>query len=310
MKQLYPKCHNDCKSKNFDNMKRIVLTLVALFALSCGAVAQQASPVVIDGFEYTISRDRIWPLRNIVALTGVSDDIRQISGELVIPSVVTIDGQYFEVTEVYDCSQLQCKSIILPYTLEVVGPLCFYGCANLESVTFPLSTLSIGYAAMESCTNLRSVTFEGLKLSVSDMLRKCTNLEEIIIKEYDPPYILDNGVDGPAFHAITWNAENVDLYVPDAVVDKYAANGFWCDFKSIRPLSQAGRAEPLPAPVCAITCDSATGIVTVPEGSSTVIYNSKGQPVISGRLASYDISALQPGTYLIRSDSETLKIIK
>ena len=68
------------------------------------------------------------------------------TGDIVIPSQVTISGKTYTVTSIADDA--------------------FKGCTGLTSITIPSSITSIGSSSFDSCTNLN-------KVSISDMLSWC-----------------------------------------------------------------------------------------------------------------------------------------
>lgn len=50
------------------------------------------------------------------------------------------------------------QSVVLPNTLEEVGPKAFYGCTGLTNIVLPNSLKKIGTEAFRSCTNLPTIT--------------------------------------------------------------------------------------------------------------------------------------------------------
>ncbi|MBO5800315.1 MAG: leucine-rich repeat protein [Paludibacteraceae bacterium] len=65
---------------------------------------------------------------------------KNLSGDLIIPSNVTLGEKKYKVTR--------------------IGDEAFYGCKNLQSVVIPNSVTSIGREAFSGCENLQSVMFE------------------------------------------------------------------------------------------------------------------------------------------------------
>lgn len=106
------------------------------------------------------------------------DNSTSTSGDLVIPSTVTYDGQTYTVIGIaytvyvevgwgghwftfgdgfVDCSGL--TSVTIPNTVTCIGPNAFASCSGLTSVTIPSAVTYIGHGAFRDCSGLTSVNF-------------------------------------------------------------------------------------------------------------------------------------------------------
>lgn len=131
-----------------------------------------------------------------------------ISGNLIIPSVVN-DGEFdYIVTSIgdhafYGCSKLisvdipnsvtsigwfafedcsKLTSINLPNSISSIGPGAFRGCESLLSVTIPEAITSIDGATFYGCSHLTSVSIPNSVTSIgSDAFKDCNSLTSIII---------------------------------------------------------------------------------------------------------------------------------
>ncbi len=99
---------------------------------------------------------------------------------VTIPSTVTgIDARAF-----YGCTNLQTITFEGDSQLQSIGNYAFYECSSLTEITIPSTVTSIGDFAFYSCSNLQSITFasESKLQSIGDgAFRDCSNLTEITI---------------------------------------------------------------------------------------------------------------------------------
>ena len=101
------------------------------------------------------------------------------TGNITIPSEVTIDGNKFTVSRIgekafYECTGL--TSVVIPNSVTTIGNYAFQGCTGLTSITIPNSVTSIGANAFESCRGLTgSLTIPNSVTSIgSDAFYSCS----------------------------------------------------------------------------------------------------------------------------------------
>ena len=85
----------------------------------------------------------------------------EYSGNVNIPSSVTLDGYTFSVTSIGSSAFSGCSgltSVTIPFGVTSIGSSAFSGCSSLTSVTIPSSITSIQSSTFESCCSLTSVT--------------------------------------------------------------------------------------------------------------------------------------------------------
>ena len=122
----------------------ICLTLIAL----CWTVAIQARDVTVDGINYYFSYS------SKTAQVTVSN----VTGDIVIPEKITVDGVEYPVTMINYGAFKDCKaltSVKIPSLTRIANDV-FRGCSSLSSVDMPLVT-SIGDYAFYGCSSLASV---------------------------------------------------------------------------------------------------------------------------------------------------------
>ena len=104
-------------------MKRFTLFLISFILSVVFSTSALAYDVKIDGICYIlISEDK-------TAAVTFGDE--KYSGEVVIPSSITVEGK--------------------EYTVTSIGWEAFYDCKGLTSITIPNSVTSIGYRAFYFC---------------------------------------------------------------------------------------------------------------------------------------------------------------
>ncbi len=108
--------------------------------------------VAIDGIRYSLD------VKHKTALVLKNNYV----GDVVIPQMVSYNGNEFSVTSLDDRCFLNCSSltsITLPKGITSVGDCCFYGCSSLTSITIPDGTTSLGERCFEGCKSLTSISF-------------------------------------------------------------------------------------------------------------------------------------------------------
>ena len=135
-------------------MKKLIMFLFSLI-LSVVFSTSALAYVKIDGIYYNLnSEDKT---------AEVTSDIHETySGEVVIPSYITSEGQ--------------------KYTVSRIGANAFFSCTGLTSITIPNSVTSIGDYAFAWCSGLTSVTIPNSVTSIGGFVFSfCSGLEDVII---------------------------------------------------------------------------------------------------------------------------------
>ena len=108
-----------------------------------GSLTLMSQTFTQNGIHY-----QLWIKPQTADVTGVTiEDISGFSGQIDIPSTLTVDGTTFDVT--------------------CIGDLSFYMCMNLNAVSIPASVTTIGEKAFEGCM-LQNVFVENAYTQILD----------------------------------------------------------------------------------------------------------------------------------------------
>ena len=204
----------------------ICLTLIAL----CWTMAIQAQTATVDGINY-----RFYSSAKRAIVTGIT-----ISGDIVIPEKITVDGVEYSVTSIGSGAFQDCKaitSVTMP-SVTSIGSQAFTSCSSLTSVDIPLVT-SIGEGAFEYCSSLTSVTMPlvtsigdgafqnspitnlSLQATLTSIGNSCfTETREITLAATTPAALGTN---------VFW--KYAVIRVPESAVDAYRTAAGWSNYK-------------------------------------------------------------------------------
>lgn len=143
----------------------ICLTLIAL----CWTVAIQAQTATVDGINYYLRSDKT---ATVTAST--------VTGDIVIPEKITVDGVEYSVTSIGYEAFSECKaltSVKMPSVTSIEG-YAFSVCSSLTSVEMPLVT-RIGPQAFQDCLNLTSVAMPSVTSIEGQAFLSCSSLTSV-----------------------------------------------------------------------------------------------------------------------------------
>ncbi|MDR1526634.1 MAG: leucine-rich repeat domain-containing protein [Dysgonamonadaceae bacterium] len=196
-------------------MKRIFLTVVALFLLSATGFAQSgtAGPLtwdISDGTltisgtgampDYTYDYEAPWyDYRNLITTVVIVDGVTSIGQwafqyyskltSVTIPNSVTSIGE----SAFHSCIVL--TSVTIPNSVTRIRELTFNGCSSLTAVTIGNNVISIGTRAFYGCSSLTNITIPGSVYSIGDgAFNGCSRLTAIDVSENNTAYASANGV--------------------------------------------------------------------------------------------------------------------
>ena len=134
----------------------------------------------INGIYYDFSGNNA-----TVTYRNRNSNYNSYSGTVVIPEIVTYNGNTYSVTSIGyaafdDCSSL--TSITIPNSVTNIGDNAFYRCSGLTSVTIGNSVTSIGSYAFYRCSGLTSITIPNSVTSIgSYAFEDCSGMTSFTI---------------------------------------------------------------------------------------------------------------------------------
>ena len=168
-------------------LMKIRLTIVSLL-VSVGVLASETSVKNEQGVEIWYDFDAEAKTASVTykGSNFYSYD-NEYTGEVVIPSTVTYEGEKYSVTSIGDDAFRSCDaltSITIPEGVTSIGEWTFGYCTALTSITLPEGLTSIGKSAFSNCSALTSITLpEGVTSIGNYAFYYCTALTSITLSE-------------------------------------------------------------------------------------------------------------------------------
>ena len=128
-------------------MKKLFVFLFSLILSVVFSTSALAYDVKIDGIYYNL----ISKGKTAEVTKNVED---KYSGDVVIPSSITVEGQEYPVASIGKDAFSYCSgltSVTIPNSVTSIGEDAFRDCSDLTSVTIPNSVTSIGDYAFYLC---------------------------------------------------------------------------------------------------------------------------------------------------------------
>ena len=144
-------------------------------------------------FTYDFEQDGIYYESNgeSVSVTRRCREFNNYEGDIVIPPVITHEGQTLAVTAIADSAFADCASltsIVIPSTVIAIGNYAFTRCTGLNTLALPESLVMLGTGSFSYCHGLTRVEIPSSLHTVgASSFRRCINLAEVVI---------DDGVEG------------------------------------------------------------------------------------------------------------------
>ncbi|MBQ5778465.1 MAG: leucine-rich repeat domain-containing protein [Paludibacteraceae bacterium] len=240
-------------------MKKIIVFCVAFLA----TMSLWASETSVNAIWYDFDNES-----KTASVTyrgyGLWDYSDEYTGEVVIPSTVTYEGEEYSVKSIGDDAFFECSSlttitlpegvteigrgafgyctsltsITLPEGVKSIGDDAFFECSSLTSITLPEGVTEIGRGAFANCSSLTSITLPESVTSIGEVAFDCSSLASITSMNATPP-----SIDG--YHGFEYVDKSITLYVPAESVEAYKNADYWKEFTNIQvvPSSSVANAK-------------------------------------------------------------------
>ncbi len=160
---------------------RILKGLITFLLLFSASVSIYGKEIEINGIRYSYNSYYDGNRATVISRP------EGYSGEITIPSTITVSSQTYRVTSIQYSAFSGCSgltSITIPLSVTSIGNSAFSGCSGLTSITIPSSVTSIGSTAFSGCSGLISITIPSSVTSIeSGTFMGCSGLTSIAIPE-------------------------------------------------------------------------------------------------------------------------------
>lgn len=168
-------------------MKKLLLFIVTMMP----SMMTWADAVEVDGIYYNLI-----PKGKVAEVTS---NPYMYTGSVDIPSIVTYNGEKYNVTIIGDSSFYGCSgltSLTIPNGVKSIGWAAFQNCTGLTSLAIPDGVQSIGGGAFQNCISLTSLVIpNSVNRIESSAFRNCSGLTSISIPNF-VTFIGDGAFDG------------------------------------------------------------------------------------------------------------------
>ena len=198
------------------NTTKKLMTLLLALLLPVTATAYSDYDFEVDGIYYKIVNNEAYVTYQSVTYVSHDPDIytSDYTGDVVIPSTVTHNGQ--------------------TYTVTGINSHAFEGCWTLTGVTIPNTVTTISFNAFKNCSGLTSIEIPSSVTTVySDAFLGCTGLTRVDITDLVAWCDISYGSIGGnplalAHHLYLNGSEVTDLTIPDGVTSISQSAFFGC----------------------------------------------------------------------------------
>lgn len=164
-------------------MKKIYsLKMWLVAAMLTIAYSASAYDAVVDGIYYNLNADAATAS---VSNDGTNSETGTYSGEVTVPSEITVDEVKYAVTEIGDMAFANSSgltSVVIPNSVTKFGIGAFYFCSALTNPTIPNSVAEIGMYAFFYCTGLTNIELPSSVTTIGQVaFAGCSNLATITI---------------------------------------------------------------------------------------------------------------------------------
>lgn len=172
-------------------MKRMAILFVVAMPAAVGARADVGDTFESDGLKYCITSETDRTVE-------VTHGDEHVSGEVIIPALVTWNDTRYAVTAIGNAAFLSCMElteISIPESVTSIGGSAFMNCFGLKSVTIPPFVTNIEAFAFFYCKGLTEVTIpKSVSFIGEQVFAGCSSMTDIYVEDGNEYYSSVSGV--------------------------------------------------------------------------------------------------------------------
>ena len=226
-------CAQQVAVRNINNLDTCILTLTpgGIQTAITDSKLRTTENLVIQGsmdardfrwIRSTAVRLRYLDLRNVSIAAYVSSEGTETFGNGLYPPNVLPDFCFYK-----DTANNLLTNVLLPNTLQVIGPYAFYHCLQIKKIVVPDSVKLIDTHAFGLCSNMDTIVLGyGLSMMSDEVFYGCNKLKHMEVKADNPPDIAYN-----TMHDTLLN--QCELFLPFGSKSSYENTESWNLFKTI-----------------------------------------------------------------------------
>lgn len=154
-----------------------LFSLVSTTALADDIEEETIDYLEIDGINYHVT--------SFTDLTVSVNSCSNVSGNVILPGVVTLNDEDYHVTSIADDAFRDCvdlSSIIISNSVTSIGESAFWGCSGLTSITLSDNITAISDYTFSGCSGLTTLTIPNKVTSIGNYaFSACSSLTSVSI---------------------------------------------------------------------------------------------------------------------------------
>ncbi len=143
------------------------------------------APPSVDGIYYRFDDTAKTAMVTYYSWYGEIVEEKRYKGTVNIPATVSYNGVTYDVTQIGKSAFSSCAeltSVTIPLSVTNIGDYAFSGCSGLTSFTLPSSVTSIGNYVFAGCTGLTSFTIPSSVTTIGESaFAHCSGLTSVTI---------------------------------------------------------------------------------------------------------------------------------
>ncbi len=207
-------------------MKKLLCTfIISLLSITVYA-GRMDKEVIIDSINYGLDDENQTASVQYIRVNSYNFPMGgDYSGDIIIPSTVTFEGQTYTVTEIGNMAFYNCDitSIQLPPTIKKLAGGAFYSCVKLTKIDLPDSLEIIEDQAFCYCVSLNSIKIPSSVQRIKfHAFAHCSNLEYIDLQKFEGDFEAGQWSTTSVINGIEGNNKSMRAFLVDDENARYS----------------------------------------------------------------------------------------